>query len=435
MNHEIVGAIGIVVMLLLMFIGIPLGICMALVGIVGFAIVAGMNTALGMVGGTAYFTIATYDFSALPVFMLLGEFADLSGMMRNSYRAANTWLGQLPGGLAMASIVGTALFSAVSGSSLACAACTTRVALPSLLEHKYHPRLATGALVAGGSLGNLVPPGTAFILYAILSETSVGKLYTASLIPGIVLTFMYVAQIYFQCWRNPLMGPPGPITTWKQKLFAFQDIWMVAVLFLVVMGGIYLGVFGATEAGSIAVVAAFLFAFFLRTVNRQSLTQTFNNTIKICGMAFAIIISAMIFGKFIVISGLSQALTDWVVGLNLPPIGVIIIIMLIYSFLGTAMDTGSMIFTTLPIFIPLVSSLGIDLIWFGVLVIIQMEFSNITPPVGMNLFVVAAMVKDKGISMGDVFMGSLPFCLTMLVFNCFIVAFPQISMFLVNAMK
>ena len=435
MSPELVGGIGIGVMLLLMFLGLPIAVCMASVGLAGYAVLCGVNKALLMVGMVPYSTIASYVLSVLPVYLLMGEFADVSGLMRDSYRAANTWLGNLPGGLAMASIVGAALFSAVSGSSMACAAIMTRISLPSLLDvYKYDPRLATGALAAGGTLGNLVPPGIAFVFYALMSETSIGKLYVAALIPGVVLTLMYLIQIYIQCKINPSLGPRGGRTTWKQKLFGMKDIVALTIVFALVMGGIWFGVFTATEAGAIGTIFTFLFALLRRKLTRQNLIQTLKNTINISGMAFAIIIGAQIFTFFITVSGLSQELAQWVTDLKISPIGVVIWIMIIYFVLGTAMDTITMILLTLPIFLGVIKSLGIDLIWFGVLVIIQVELANISPPAGMNLYVVIGMVKERNISTGTVFRGVLPFCLTMLIFTIIIIAFPQISLFLTKGM-
>jgi tripartite ATP-independent transporter DctM subunit len=365
----------------------------------------------------------------------MGEFADVSGLMRDSYSAANTWLGNLPGGLAMASILGAALFSAVSGSSMACAAIMARISLPSLLdEYKYDPRLATGALCAGGTLGNLVPPGIAFVFYALMSETSVGKLYIAALIPGVILTVMYLVQIYIQCKFNPSLGPRGRSTTWKEKLLATKDIIALTIIFAMVMGGIWFGVFTATEAGAVGTIFTFFFALFRKTLNRQNLIQVLKNSIKISGMAFAIIIGAQVFSNFVTISGLSQALATLVIDLKLTALGVVICIMIVYFILGTAMDTITMILLTLPVLIGMVDALGIDLIWFGVLVIVQVELSNISPPVGMNLFVVAGMVKERNITMGTIFWGVLPFCLTMLLFTIIMVAFPQLSLFLTKSM-
>lgn len=435
MSNEIIAAIATGVMLLLMMLGVPIAICISSVGLAGFAIIFSIDKALSLSGLMPFSAVASYTLSLLPVFLLMGEFADISGMMRDSYRAANTWLGNFPGGLAMASIFGAAAFSAVSGSSMACAAIMTRVALPSLLEHKYDPKLATGALAAGGTLGNLIPPGVAIIFYAVITEASIGKLLVAVTLPGIILTLMYLVQIYIQCRLNPSLGPRGGRSSTRQKLVAFKDAAPMLILFVLVMVGIWLGVYTPNEAGAIGTVGAFLWAVIRRTVNGQTLLQAFKNVIVTSGMAFAVVISAQIFATFIALSGLSRALAGWVVGFNLPAIGIVILIMVIYIILGTAMDTLTMVLLTLPFFLPLLNQLGIDLIWFGVLVIIQMELSQISPPVGLNLFVVAVMVKEKNISMGTIFRGVMPFCYTMLVFNALIIAFPQLALYLVSTMK
>ncbi len=435
MSHEMIAIIATAAMLLLMFLGLPIAVCISATGLIGFAFMSGWDKALSLAGVMPYTSIASYTLSLLPVFLLMGEFADISGMMRDSYRAANAWLGNLPGGLAMASIFGAAAFSAVSGSSMACAAIMTRVALPSLLEHKYSPSLATGALAAGGTLGNLIPPGIAIIFYCVITEASIGQMLIAVLVPGILLTVMYLVQIYIQCRINPSLGPRGGSTTPREKLSAFRFAVPTLVLFALVMGGIWFGIYTPNEAGAIGTVGAFIWAMARRSVNGQTLVQAFKNTMLTSGMAFAVVIAAQLFATFIALSGLSHALSSWVVGLHLSAIGVVILIMVLYFILGTAMDTLTMVLLTLPFFVPLLNALNINLVWFGVLVIIQMELSQITPPVGLNLFVVAVMVRERGISMGTVFRGVLPFCATMLVFNAIIIAFPQTAMWLVHQMK
>jgi len=318
---------------------------------------------------------------------------------------------------------------------MACAAIMARISLPALLdEYKYNPRLATGALCAGGTLGNLIPPGIAFVFYALLSETSIGKLYIAAVIPGAILTLMYLIQIYIQCRLNPTLGPRARKTTWKQKLFATKDLIALLVVFVLIMGGIWAGIFTPTEAGAIGTLFTLVFTIFRRKFSKRHLTQVLKNSIGISGMAFAVIMAAEIFTRFIAVSGLSSALSQWVIGMHLSPISVIIAIMIVYFILGTAMDTTTMILLTLPIFLGVVNALGIDLIWFGVLVIIQVELSNITPPVGMNLFVVGSMVKERNIPISTIFMGVLPFCVTMLIFTVLMIAFPQISLFLTRHM-
>jgi len=435
MNPEFVGVVGIGVMLLLMFLDVPVWVSLALVGFVGFGVIHGFRNALNLIALTPDATIGDYVMSVFPLFLLMGEFADISGLMKDSYRSTNVWLGNLPGGLAMASIVGAGAFSAISGSSMACSALMGRVALPHLLEHKYDKKLAVGALCAGGTLGNLVPPGILIIFYCIMTSTSIGSLFAACMIPGIVLTLMYCIQIYIQCKRNPVLGPRTGGTTWRQKLFALKDIAALVIVFGLVMGGIWVGAFTPSEAAAVGTVFVLIYAVIRRTVSGQSFLRAFKNTLGTTGMAFAILIGVRFFNSFIVVSGLNEALATWVTKLNVAPIVVVIVIMIVYSVLGTAMDTLSMLLLTVPIFATMLSALQIDLIWFGVLVIVQMEFSNITPPVGMNLFIIGGLAKPKGIGMETIFRGVMPFCLTMVVFNALVIAFPQIAMWLPNLIK
>ena len=435
MSPELVGVMGLVAMLILMFLGVHIAVTLSLVGIAGYAVIQGVDKAFVMAAMMPFHAMSSYTMALFPVYLLLGELADVSGMMRDSFRAANIWVGNLRGGLAMASIVGGGFFAAVSGSSTACSALITRLSLPSLLEHKYQPKLATGALAAAGTLSNLIPPSIGLVVYAVITETSLGKLFVAVFLPGVIMTFMFMLQIYIQCRLNPSLGPPGGATTIRQKIFAFKDAGPTIILFTIVMGGIWFGVYTANEAGAIGTVGVFLYALHRRRLNRQTLARAFGNTLSIAGMIFAVIVSAEIFSNFVVISGLSQALAKWVAGLDIPPVGVVICIMFVYCIVGTAMDTLTMILVTLPFFVPVLVELGVDLIWFGILVIIQMELSQITPPVGLNLFVVAGMVKEKNISMGTVFSGAWMFCYTMVIFNALLIAFPQIAMYLVSLMR
>jgi tripartite ATP-independent transporter DctM subunit len=435
MNPELVGTVAIGVMLLLLFLGLPVAICLILVGSVGYAVIVGGNQALMMVALTASSTLSSYTFAVFPVFLLMGELGDISGMMTEAYDAMNTWLGKVRGGLAMASVVGASLFSCVSGSSISCAAVMTRVAVPSLLKHKYDPGLATGALAAGGTLGNLVPPGVLLVLYAIMADVSLGKFFVACYLPGFLLTFMYVVQIYIQCKLNPSLGPGTSSTIWKEKLFAIKGIAPVVIVLIAFLGGIQFGVFTPNEGASVCTVFVFLYALIRKTLNGQNLLQVFKNTLVTTGMALAILIGANIFNVFIATSGLAQALAVWLTELHLSSLNVVILIMVIYFIVGIPMDPLPMLMLTIPIFLPVLKAYQIDLLWFGVLAIVQFELANLTPPVGMYLFVVAQMVKKNGISMGTVFRGSVPFCVTCVVFIVLLIAFPQIALFMVSLMK
>ena len=431
---EIIGLIALCIMLILLFLGLPVGVCMILIGLVGSIILRGANSSFHMVG---LWTISSmnYTLALLPLFLLMGELANISGMMRDAFRTANAWMGHIGGGLAMASIFGAAAFSAVSGNSTACAAIMTRVALPQLLKYKYDPALATGALAAGGTLGNLIPPGILLVFYAVMTEASLGKLFIACIVPGILLMTMYMIQIYVLCKIKPSMGPAAPDVPWRVKIRELQYIVALFVVFVIVMGGIWTGAFTPNESAGIGTLVVFIYALAKRTLTGQNLTQAFKSSIITSGMAFAIFIGANMFSSFITLSRLPETLAMWIVQMNLSPMGLIIILMLVYFILGIPLNAVTMLMLTIPIILPLLNAFHIDLIWFGVLVVIQMELANLTPPVGMNLFIVSAMAKPRGISMATVFRGAWPFCVNMLVFNALLIMFPQIAMFLVDAMK
>jgi C4-dicarboxylate transporter DctM subunit len=434
MSPELIGVIGVGVLILLMFLGLPIWITMILVGSVGY-VLAGGKAILNAASLAAIGTMRDYTFAVLPVFLLMGEFADISGMMKDAYKSTNIWLGKVPGGLAMSAIVGSAVFSLLSGSSMACSAIMTRIALPQLIERKYDPGLATGALVSGGTLGNLIPPGLLLVVYAVMTEVSLGKIYVACYLPGFLLLFMYMVQIYIQCRIKPSLGPCAGSSTWKEKLLATRGMVAVTIIFVITLGGIQFGVFTPNEAASISVVLVFLLALARKTLNGQNILQAFNNTICTTGMVLALLIGAQIFNMFIMISMLPQALASWLIGLHLSSLWLIILIMIVYFILGIPMNGSTILLLTLPILLPTLKAYHIDLVWFGVLAIAQCELASISPPVGMNLFVVAAMGKPYGITIGSVFRGSIPFNVTCVAFIMLLIAFPQLSLFLVTLMK
>jgi len=435
MSSELIGGIGFGIMLLFMFLGLPIWICMFLVGAAGITVLGNLHQAWNVVATCAHNVASDYTFATLPVFLLIGEFADISGMMNESYNALNTLVGKLRGGLAMASILGAGAFSCISGSSMACSAIMTRVALPQLIDRKYDPELAAGALAAGGTLGNLIPPGTVLIIYALLTDVSLGKLFVACYIPGFLLAFMYLVQIYIQCTLKPSLGPGASSSTWKAKLLSTKDLSPVLVSLIVILGGIQFGVFTPNEAASVCTVFIFIYAVVRRTVTGQNLLGAFKNTLVSTGMVFAIIISSQIFTVFSALSKLPQALSVWLMEFHLSGLGLVILIMVIYAILGIPLNVISVMLLTMPIFLPLLVAFKVDLLWFGILTITQCELANLSPPVGVNLFIVAQMGKPYGISMGTVFKGSIPFCVTCLVFIIVLIAFPQISLFMVSQMK
>jgi tripartite ATP-independent transporter DctM subunit len=427
-----IGIIGFIALFVLMFMGMHIGFALALVSFVGFAVICGFDPALSIAGRIPFSVLASYTFSLFPLFMLMGEFAASSGMMRDAYYAANTWLGHLPGGLAMATIGGCGAFAAVCGNSAATAATMSRVSLPEMLKYQYSPSLATGCIAAGGTLGILIPPSTAFIVYGMITEQSIGRLLMAGVTPGLVKVALYMITIFLICQRNPSLGPPGQSTSLRQKMASLKGLWGVLALFLLVMGGIWGGIFTPTEAGSIGVLGTLAIGLIGRKLNRRNIFPTFLASLATCGMAFVLMNGAMLFTYFISVSRVAVTLAETVNLLPLPPLGIVIVILVIYLVMGCLMDALSMTLVTIPIFAPIISALGLDLIWFGVIVVVMIEIAMITPPIGANVFLIAGMAPD--IPMYTIFKGIMPFLAADFILIALLIAFPQISLLLPSTM-
>ena len=426
-----IGILGCIALLVFMALGLPIGVSMGAVGVVGLALVTNLEAGLSMLGDTAFSMTANYYTAVIPLFVFMGELAFVSGLTQEAYSTAYKWFGRLPGGLAMATIGGCAGFAAVCGSANATALTIGSVALPEMRKHKYDLCLATGCLAAGGTLGILIPPSMAFVLYGLITEQSIGKLFLAGILPGILLASLFVITIFIWTKRNPLLGPAGPKTSWRVKITALKDIWGVMILFLLVMGGIYGGVFTPTEAAAAGALSAFLIALGRRRLTKQNILTSLMNTLRTTGMVFLIVIGSVLFGYFIASSGLTTALTKFVVSLPLPRTGILIFILAFYLILGTAMDEYAMVVVTMPILFPVIVGLGFDPIWFGVLVVIMMEMAMVSPPVGITVFVICGIARD--VPMSTVFRGAMVFAAAMALCIAILIAFPQIALFLPNA--
>jgi tripartite ATP-independent transporter DctM subunit len=433
MSPELVGLLGLLFLFLLMFAGMPLGIGLAFSGFLGFAYLFGINGALNQLSTVPFTQTASYALSIIPLFILMGDFAYRSGLTKDAYNAAYTLLGRLRGGLAISTIGACAAFAACTGSSMASAAMMTKVTLPEMRRHKYDPALATGAIAAGGTLGILIPPSNAMIFYSLVTEASVGKLFIAGILPGILLTILFMIAIYIWVMVKPKAGPAGEKSGWRQILNAVKRLWGVAILAGVVLGGLWGGVFSPTEAAAVGSFAAFLIGFAYKGNIKQHLLESLVDTTKTTAMIFVILIGAMIFSYFMTASGLPAALVNLINGLNISPLAVLIVILLIFIGLGCIFDTAGLTFVVLPIIYPIVKALGFDPIWFGILYVINSEMALITPPIGMNVFVVAGMVKD--IPMYTIFRGIVPFFIAMCVCTVIIIAFPQIALVLPSLMR
>ncbi len=428
-----IGIAGGITLFILIALGLPIGVSMGAVGVVGLALITNIDAALSRLAQTAYSMTANYITAVIPLFVIMGEFAYASGLTREAYSATYKWLGRLPGGLAMATIGGCAGFAAVCGSSEATALTIGSFALPEMKKHRYDPRLALGSIAAGGTLGILIPPSMAFVLYGLITEQSIGKLFLAGVFPGILLASLFMITVYILAKTNPFYGPPGGKTTLKEKLIAFKEIWGVLILFIVVMGGIYGGILTPTEAAAAGAFSAFLIAFFRKKINKNSLITSFMNTLRVTGFVFVIIIGAVLFGYLMAASGVSMALANFVSGLPVSRLGILVAILFLYLILGCLMDAFAMVLITMPILYPVIINLGYDPIWFGVLIVIMMEMGMITPPIGMNVFVLKGISRD--IPMSIIFQGALPFVISMAVCVSILIAFPDIALFLPNAMK
>jgi C4-dicarboxylate transporter, DctM subunit len=432
MNPSIIGWIGLVCLFALMAMGMPIGFAMGLIGLVGFGMIAGFAGALTQLGIVPYASVASYTLTVLPLFILMGEFAFLSGMIRGAFSGAHKLLGHLPGGLAMATISGCAAFAAVCGSSVATAATMGTVALPEMQRYKYKPELSTGSIACGGTLGILIPPSTPMVIYAVFANESVGKLFMGGFLPGILLTALFIIVILIWVKISPSTGPRGPNTTWRVRFGAFKDIWPVFILAFLVLGGIWGGIFSPTEAAGVGAFGAFIIGLVRKQLKLKSVLNSLSDTIKTTAMVFTILIGAMIFNYFIVICGIPKQLAEMVASLSLPPLGILICILFVYFLLGCLMDTMAMTVLTLPIFLPILHNLGFDLVWFGIIFVIMCEMALVTPPMGMNVFVISGMAK--GIPMYTIFRGIFPFLAAMVICLVLVIAFPQIVMFLPNSM-
>ena len=424
--------IGFGVLLLLVFLRLPIAFAMGLVGFVGFALQTNTRASLSMVGRLVIDTGQDYGLSVVPLFILMGLFVNRAGLSTELYRASYAFLGHFRGGLAMATIVACGGFSAICGSSLATAATMSRVAMPPMRKYGYSDGLAAASIAAGGTLGILIPPSVILVIYGLLTEQSIGKLFIAGIVPGLLGILFYVLAIRFAVARSPTAGPAGERSDWPERLAALRGVWTVLLLFLVVIGGIYGGVFTPTEAAGIGAGGAFLIALARRALSLYDLIEVLMDTARTTAMLFSVLIGALIFSNFVNRAGLPDALLALVTGFDVSPLVVMCLIQLVYIVLGCVFESLSMLLLTVPIFFPLVQSLGFDLIWFGIIVVVVTEISLITPPVGLNVFVLRGVLGD--ISTGTIFRGVTPFWIVDILRLALLVLVPALSLWLPSLM-
>ncbi len=421
------------ILLLLLFLRLPVGFSMASVGTLGFLYYTNWQGTLAMIGQIAFYTPMSAEFAVIPLFVLMGNFVARAGLADELYAAAYAWIGHKRGGLAMATIISCGGFSAVCGSSVATAATMAKVAMPPMRKFNYQDSLATGAIAAGGTLGILIPPSVVLVIYGIMTSTDIGELFMAGVIPGVLGIISYVIAIGILTHFKHNIGPPGEKLPWAEKFHALTKVWGVLLLFLIVIGGIYVGFFTPSEAAGIGACAAFFFALFRKTLKWKTFFDILSDSIQTTAMLFFILMGALIFSNCINETGMPEALLEWVKGFNAHPLAVIFAIMLVYILLGAVLDSMAMLLLTIPLFFdPVVNGLNLDPVWFGIIVVVVTEISLITPPVGMNIFVLNTVLPD--VKTGTIFRGVTPFWMMDIVRLIIPVLFPAITLFLPRMM-
>ncbi|GAA3855077.1 TRAP transporter large permease [Celeribacter arenosi] len=432
MDGSMIAILGFVVLLLLLLFRMSVGAAMMLVGAVGIYMIR-PAASLPVVAGEIFGEATNYNLTILPLFILMGNLAGISGMSRDLYDAAHSWMGHMKGGLATATIVGCAGFSALSGSSLAAALTMGKVSLPEMQRYKYDNGLATGAIAAGGTLGILIPPSAGFVIYAILTEESIGRLFMAGIFPGLLLTALFIVAIMIVVSLNPAKAPTAAqVETMGARLAALKRaLWIIGIIVLTI-GGIYTGVFSAVEAAGIGAFLAFIVSLIRRCITWETLKDVITSTLKSTGMVFFILFGAFVFKTFVGFTGVTFAMTQWVEAQGFGPTQVVIAVLIGLMLLGTFMEGFAILVLAVPLLQPLLESLGVDLIWFGVLMVIVLEMALISPPVGVNVFVVKGIAPN--VSLNTIFRGIWPFWIAMLVAAILILLFPQIALFLPHQM-
>jgi len=427
------GIYGFIVLVALMFLKIPVGFVMALVGLLGFAFLVSWDAALNLMAQDFSSIFGSYNLTVIPLFVLMGQMAHHSGMSGRLFHAAYRFLGTLPGGLAVATIGACAGFSAICGSTSATAATMAAVALPEMKKYNYDPALATGVVAAGGSLGILIPPSTIFIVYGIMTEQSVGKLFLAGVMPGILMTLLFIVTVFIWTWNRPDLAMPGARFTLREKIASLAGVVETLILFVAVMGGLFIGFFTPTEAAAIGAFGTLLIAVVGRHLSWKGFTQSLVETTRVSCMILVIVAGATVFGHFLAVTRIPFDVGNWVMGLQMPPWGVMALIILVYIVLGCLMDSLAMIMLTIPIFFPVITALGYDPIWFGVIIVLVTGMGVITPPVGINVYVVAGVARD--VPLHVIFRGALRLLAAQVVTAILLILFPQIALWLPAMMQ
>lgn len=433
MTNSFVGIIGLVALVVLIFTRMPVGFSMAIIGFVGFAVVVSFDAALRLVVTDIFSTFSSYNLTVIPLFVLMGQLAYHSGISTRLFDVAYRFIGRLPGGLAIATIGACAAFSAICGSTNATAATMAAATLPEMKRYNYHPELATGVVAAGGSLGILIPPSVVFIVYGILTEQSIGKLFLAGIVPGIVLTIFFIIAVVIWVKIHPELGPRGAAFSFKEKIKSLAGLSEVIVLFSLVMGGLFAGLFTPTEAGAIGAFGTLVLSVIRKKLSWDGFIKALNDTTRITCMIMVIVAGATIFGHFLAVTRIPFDIAQWIAGFQLPGWVIMIMIILVYLIGGCFIDALAMIMLTIPIFYPVILHFGYNPIWFGVIIVLITQIGVITPPVGVNVYVVGGVARD--VPLHVIFKGVVPMLIALIVLTLLLVPFPQIALFLPSLIR
>jgi tripartite ATP-independent transporter DctM subunit len=428
MTPTFIGILGVVALTVLLVCSLPVAVAMAVVGVAGYAAVVSGKAALAMLSADLYDVFANYNLTVIPLFVFMGQVAFHSGISGRLFAAANSWLSGLRGGLAMATVGACAAFSAICGSGPATAATMAAVALPEMRRYKYDDALASGTVAAGGGLGMLIPPSVVFIVYGILTEQSIGKLFMSGVIPGILVAVLFCVVISVQCHLNPKLAPPTMRVAWRERFRSLGGVIETLVLFTFVMGGMFAGWFTATEAAAMGAAGSVVIAAAGGNCSWKLLWRAAQETVRTSCMVLVIVAGATVFGHFLAVTGMPMQFAGWLAGLPVPPWVVIVLIILFYLGVGLFIDSLALVLLTVPIFFPVVTGLGYDPIWFGVMIVLVTQMGVITPPVGVNVYVVSGI--DRSLSLQTVFRGATPFLFALLAACGLLMLFPQLATWL-----
>ena len=415
-----IGLIGLAILIVFLFARIPVGFAMAIVGFVGFVQLVNLDAALSLLARDIFSTFSSYGLTVIPLFIFMGQVSFHAGISRRLYDTAYAFIGHRPGGLAMATVGACTAFGAICGSSPATAATMATVALPEMKRYNYSMELGAGAVASGGSLGMLIPPSVVFIVYGIMTEQSIGKLFMAGILPGLLIAGLFCLAINISCRRNPALGPPGPRTDWPGRIKSLKGTGETLLLFIMVMGGLFAGIFTPTEAGAIGALCSIGIALMGRNMSFEKLKLSLFETTRTACMVMVIVTGAVIFGHFLAVTRIPFDLASWVASLPLPRFFIMMVIIAVYLFGGCFIDALALILLTVPIFYPVIMALNYDPIWFGVIIVLVTQMGVISPPVGINVYVV------KGV---------IPFLVALVIGTILLIAIPQISLFLPGLMN